>query len=203
MGCRSEGGRSICPECLEGFQSSKSVVADSVLLTLGSYEGLLQRCLSQVKNQGQRALAEELVEYSVAKIKAEWSREPVRGVLGVPSSKQGRRFRGFSFPDLLEAAIAKAMGWPALSADCKAHYPETAKSSRGLSLEERLANIWESSRSAGPQGKPLGTLLVVDDVVTSGATMTRITALAREQGWDPILCFAIAAAPLEVQPLDL
>jgi predicted amidophosphoribosyltransferase len=171
---------------------SQSSLGERTLWTLGSYEGLLQSCIATIKNRGHRALAEELSQVAALRFLELFPhRAEVSAVMAVPASRQGQRFRGFSLPQMMEDALRAQSGWPTLPSDIRRCYRSAAKSSKGMGGAERLARMHGDRLEAHPEAKGKG-LLLVDDVVTTGATLNRCLTQARQQGFEPIYCFALA-----------
>lgn len=192
LGCGTEGQGYACESCVNRLEPSFSVVGGAELLTLGEYEGLLSRCISQVKNQGRKSLAEELGRHSASFLKRRWHSRPITSVLPLASSRQGRRFRGFSLPLILAKSIGRECGWALLEQEQAALFPQQERSSQGLDLAGRLRRA-EPSVASKDSVQPRGSLLLVDDVVTSGSTMLAAVETAYRLGWKPVQCFALAA----------
>ena len=160
--------------------------------TLGAYDGLLKECILGIKNRGHKALAKELSRAAAkAFLEAFPQQDRIHAVMAVPSSKQGQKFRGFSLPQMIEEGLRETAGWPTLSPSLRRCYRAAAKSSRGLGRSERLARVQTADVQAFEEAKGKG-LLLVDDVVTTGATLTRCVTQADQQGFAEVYCFALA-----------
>lgn len=168
---------------------SCSRVSGSTLWTLGPYSGLLKSCIKKVKTKGHKPLARELAALAAEQMVE--SELQINAVLAVPSSQQGKRYRGFSLPAYLEEAVVERTGWPPLELSLRRVYRSVDKSSQGLSKGDRWRRQSVASGETGKQ-ENLGHLLLLDDVVTTGATLTRYAAQAREQGFSKVTCFALA-----------
>lgn len=191
LGCRAENAGYLCSECREGFELRCSRLSGHTLWTLGSYEGLLKKSITSVKTQGHKALGKELAEIA-GQIIAERIAPTFRPdfVMAVPASGQGQRFRGFSLPQMMEAQVVEKTGWQSLPPKLRRTFKSAKKSSRGLNKEARLA------RSKGlvqrTEEEADGALLILDDVVTTGATLSRCLEQAESMGYSDIRCFALA-----------
>lgn len=168
------------------------MVAGVELRTLGTYEGVLQECLTAVKQRGHKALARELAQMAAQRIVA--IRPDSAQVLSIRPSRAGQRFRGFSLPLMMEREVLARTGWQPVTAELRARFPEGQSSSQGLNLEQRL----ERQRGLPARSQSLeasrGPLWLLDDVVTTGATLSVAVGVARGLGYDPIRCFAVAVA---------
>ena len=195
VGCQAGGEHYLCSACRSSLRPGRSLVAGAELITLGAYEGVLQACLTAVKQQGHKSLARELAQMAGESAARCWGGGPERVVYSVRPSRAGQRLRGFSLPWLMERAVLERTDWKALSEPLAASFPDRETSSQGLNLEERLAR----QQGAPWQGRPAegtgrGALLILDDVVTTGATLAAAVNAARELGFDPISCLALAVA---------
>jgi predicted amidophosphoribosyltransferase len=67
------------------------------------------------------------------------------------------------------------------------------RDSAGLTVGERSANLHRAMAASAPG--PRRTALLVDDVVTTGATLREARRALREAGWDVAGAAAVAATP--------
>lgn len=173
----------------------------------GGYSGPVRPAVNAFKERGRTELARPLGTAVALAVAAVVSAVPERrgGVLlvPVPSSQAALRTRGRDHVrELTVRAVAELQeaGLPASQARLLARQGR-ARDSAGLSTAARRANLAGTfQRCAEP---PPGALLVlVDDVVTSGATLTEaaaeLSADARP-GDPPVLAAVIAATPRRVR----
>jgi len=172
-------------------------LAECTLWSLGPYEGLLKQCITTVKARGHKALAVELAEFAAERAYAELKDQgPINAIFAVPASQQGQRFRGFSLPQIMETKLAEKSGWPSLEQKLRRVYRSSTKNSQGLTKGDRLQRNQAMLTDVDKRAN-LGTLLLLDDVVTTGATLGRCVAQATMQGFENVVCFALAELPPE------
>jgi predicted amidophosphoribosyltransferase len=195
LGCQRRGELYLCADCRASLRPSLSLVLGAELLALGSYEGPLQACLTAVKQQGHKAVAAELALMAAQGVEQRWGRGHPAKVYSIRPSRSGQRFRGFSLPLIMERAVRERTGWVALEAALAGRFPDSKVSSQGLNLEQRLERQQRPAATPEPLSIGQGPLLILDDVVTSGATLGAAVAVARALGFEPITCCALAVAP--------
>ena len=162
--------------------------------SLGRYEGVLKQCVLHAKLKGQRHLANELAQFSAELATNLFQEQSPMFVMPIPPSSQGARFRGYSLPQLMTSALLESLPKiQVLSIEEQQAFRAQEKSSKGLSREERLER---NSGSQAQESHPTksGTLILVDDVVTTGATMTRAFTTAKSKGWSQIVGLVLARA---------
>lgn len=123
--------------------------------------------------------------------------EPVPGldrgydcILPVPaSSKQ----RGYNVPERMAQPLARAVGVPVVT-DALTRARSTRRQ-EGLSLDERLANVAGAFRVARPEAVEGKRILLVDDVLTTGATASACAQALLDAGAQSV--FAVALATVE------
>ena len=174
----------LCPECREreyGFARARSY---------GRYRGALARAILMLKFEQ----IEPLGAWFAARLAevARQQRLEADVVVPVPLQRQREKERGYSQADLIARPLAKALGLPCRSALLVRTKPRPDK--HILSLEER----WESVRGAfatrnGAQVDNVRVLLV-DDVMTTGATLDACATALRGAGAKSVIGLTVARA---------
>jgi predicted amidophosphoribosyltransferase len=170
----------------------------------GAYGGPVRAAVLAFKERGRAELARTLgaaLALAVGGVLAGMPgalAEPVL-LVPLPPSAAGLRSRGRDHVrELTRCAVAELRAGGVVAAEARLlRRRGRVRDSAGLSAAERRANLAGSFVPAGaaPSG---GLLVVVDDVVTSGATLTEAASvLARTRRVDatPVLAAVVAATP--------
>jgi predicted amidophosphoribosyltransferase len=187
-GCGAPGG-ALCPRCrreLAALAAAGPAGAHGIAAAV-PFVGVGRALVTGLKFRNQRALAEPLAELLAQRVAAEAVASTLQVVTWAPTSSARRRRRGVDQAELVARRLARQIGLP-----CRpllrrlAGQPQT-----GRSRAERLS---------GPRfvARPLPTgcrVLVVDDVVTTGATLRAAGAALQRAGAALVLAVAVAATP--------
>lgn len=147
--------------------------------SLGPYEGSLRVVIHELKYRGRRRVARRLAE--------EFARRDGLGVaqgadalVPVPLHPRRLRERGFNQADLLARELGRAVGLPVWN-DVLVRRRDTPPQT-GLSAAARRSNVAKAF-AVHRRGRIAGqTLVLVDDVTTTGATVLACAARLRECG---------------------
>jgi ComF family protein len=124
------------------------------------------------------------VEHAVGPLPAE------AVIVPVPTSRRRRRARGFDQADLLAGALARHLGRPRRR--LLVRYP--GRPQTGRSRSERLHGPVLGARH--PCGAPV---VLVDDVLTSGATLAAAAQVVRAAGAPSVVGAVLSVTPFEAQ----
>ncbi len=205
--CRADWEReklAVCPSCGQG-QSRCRCMPDALreagaetLLHLGEYraDGAIGRFILRLKDARLRRAADfaaaELLP-GVCRAAIEAGVEPsALCVVFLPRSRQARARIGHDQAELLARALARRLG--ACYRPCLVRVKATTAQKK-LSAEARLANV--SGAFALKQGTALRgqTVLLVDDIVTTGASMAEGVRLLRAAGAETVICVSLGLSP--------
>lgn len=180
--CASCGrpGTSLCSRCECSFELAPSASHAALV-----HSGTARRAVLGLKFRNARRAARELAEYMLQRL---GPTPEVDIVTWAPTSARRVADRGYDPAELLARELARLLGRPC----------------RRLLLRERRsmpqAGRDRRSRLLGPRfrARPLRDaprVLLVDDVVTTGATLREGAAALVRAGATAVVCLAASAAP--------
>ncbi|GAB3128954.1 ComF family protein [Tsukamurella serpentis] len=176
-----------CGRCEAALHDVPALIAPTVpvgvpVWTLGRYDGARRRAVLQFKERGRGDLAEPLgrgLAHALLRLRA-WGEIDASAVVLVPAptTAWAARRRGGDVVTAMCRAAARTCA-PVCPVRVSAVLRTAgAADSVGLSAAARTANIRGSVRMRGAPAA--GTVVLVDDVVTTGATLAEsVTVLAR------------------------
>jgi predicted amidophosphoribosyltransferase len=163
--------------------------------SLFAYSGGARAAIVAAKYSGRPFPVEAAAERLRDALRGEWSDLIPDGdppaIVPVPAHPWKYFRRGFNLPALIGASLARMLGWPfeplALSRG-REGIPQA-----GLRLAERLRNPEGAFRV--PRGRAVPRrVLLLDDVLTSGATVRAAAGALKTGGADHIVVVALARA---------
>jgi ComF family protein len=160
-----------CQEHAPAFDRARSA---------GRFHGVLREILHQFKYNGATWLAEDLTEMLHGCVLGHFAAGEVDLVVPVPLHRQKQRERSYNQSALLAAALARQLRRPCLG-DVLARTRATPTQTR-LNALQRRRNIREAFAVRAPEWVRGRTALVVDDVMTTGATLSEIAACLKHAG---------------------
>lgn len=181
-GCRSVGA-GVCARCRASMRpvaASPPIDGLDAVVAWCRYEDAGREAVLALKHRGRRDLcrwlAAELATFA----------PPVEVVTWVPASPRGRRERGYDQGALLARGVARRLGRPAVPL---LRRPRRSASQRGRSKQQRLEGVTFEAR------RPVsGRVLLVDDVVTTGSSLSHAATALRRAGASAVTGLVVAAA---------
>jgi ComF family protein len=195
-GC-DKRGTLLCPECRRTIigpgESALAVPEIDLLLYGGAFEGPLREAIHKFKYQGDTPLARWLAGLLTGRITRHlattWRAGEPPVLVPVPLHAAKRRERGYNQAELLARHIAKETG---VAIDFGLVRVKETRSQVGLSGPEREANV--AGAFKWRHEKAPRTVILVDDVCTTGATLTECAAVLKLKGARSVCAVTVAKA---------
>lgn len=188
-----KGGVYICPRCRTSLpytseQGKQKIEFCEVCVSPLYYEDHAKESLLRYKFHDCRGYAQvyaPLVADCIRAAELEWD------VLSwVPLSRKRLRERGFDQCFLLAEAVGKQLGTPPVSLLKKSRHTRAQSGMGGA--EERRANISGAYTVPQPERVAGKTILLLDDIVTTGATLSECARTLRYAGAKAVCCASVA-----------
>ena len=155
------------------------------------YEGAVRESLLRFKFRGGRGSAE-----GYGKILSQCVAEHFGGefdlVTYVPVSEQRKRERGYDQALLLAREMCRA--WDVSPATLLRKTRHTSAQSTLKTPEERRANVLGVYEAVDTEQIAGARILLIDDILTTGATLRECVRVLREAGAGSVLCATLAAS---------
>jgi len=168
LGCSREG-RYVCSDC--DLFLSEAPVDNKGLMAVWQYEGLMEKLISKIRDEGKYDIINELVEKAFEKIVLELPKGAC--ITYVPMSKKKEKQRGFNQSALIARKVGKMTK--------REVRPLLAKTKSGK-------HVFQNQKNADV---PTNVLLV-DDFLVSGATFDDCSRVLKESGARNVWGFVLA-----------
>ncbi len=182
-GCCGRRGASPCVACWTALRPPAPEppppgLADLVVLL--RYEGPARPLVARVKYRGARQAVRWLGAALADRVRVEVG-DPIGVVTWAPTTRAHRRGRGFDHAELLARAVARSLGVgvaPLLRRGPGP--PQTGRSAAARRAQPPSFSVPSRTGPVGPDRR--GTVLLIDDVVTTGATLRAAASALRDAG---------------------
>lgn len=190
--------RELCPACATPITHPSTPCAACALQPLGldslrcgyAYGGSLAEAIGALKFGRRRELARPLARMAHAQSGGLPGAEALDLLLPVPLHRDRFLERGFDQAVLLARELSRLSGVPTLLDGLRRRRP-TVPQGRRPDLQSRWDNVAQAFTVAKPRRMKGKRICLVDDVVTSGATLSACARVLREAGAAEIHAFTI------------
>jgi ComF family protein len=190
---------SVCGRHLENFKTHKNICPQCLRLSFNfdrafapcSYEGVVKELIHEFKYKGKIRLAKSLSSLMIDFIR-EYSlpMEYIDNILPVPLSNAKLREREFNQAAVLSRQISSAFAKDTLERALIRH--RHTKSQTDLEEDGRRKNIRGSFKVVEPLAVKNKILLLIDDVLTTGATSSEAAGTLKEAGANIVFVLTLA-----------
>jgi ComF family protein len=190
-GCGAVGAERLCGSCRAHGAHRPSLRVEGVRggWTLADYDSALGEAVRAAKVRGDRALMQTLGELMARRIARYVEPAVFTALVPAPSTSMNLLRRGFGPASVLAEALARSSGVPRV--ECLRR--SSGSRQAGLSRAARRSNLAGRVQATG---EVRGRVLMVDDVLTTGATAlacaTELLCAGASEVWIATLCVARA-----------
>ncbi len=189
-------GTLMCEACLALIgtpQTLRSIERLDAVVSAGDFKEPLRSAIHKLKYELDTPLAKPLallISNALAR-DGRWVAEdgepPV--IVAVPLHSSRKRARGYNQSDLLAREVSRLTGWPV---DKRLVRIRATRAQVGLHGEERHENVRDAFQWLGEEAPP--HVLLVDDVCTTGATLSECAFALMSAGTEHIYAATVAMA---------
>lgn len=190
--CRICGALSDEPFCLRCFSSIVYLQPSAFFHAVGVYEGALRKAIHHFKFNRRKELSSPLGYLLIKYLNRHLNKTAVDMVIPVPLHEKRLKERGFNQSELLCQEITRYYNYPTISGlllRCRETHPQFE-----LKRHERLKNVRGAFEVKGGrllQGK---SVLLVDDIYTTGFTISECTRALKQSGAQQVHILALSRA---------
>jgi len=189
---------SLCGDPVEGkvdnefvcFNCSDTRIHFDRARSAARYRGVIQDLLREYKYRRAIWAANDLLHILEACVHAHYEPDEIDCVVFVPLYPRRRRERGFNQSALLAAGLAKALRRPLLP-KCLKRVRATATQTN-LTARQRATNVKGAFRARQERRLKGQRVLLVDDVMTTGATVNECARVLKEGGAEKVSVVTVA-----------
>ena len=180
--------KDVCLDCLynlpETDKTRKIARADACVAPL-RYTGCVREAIMRYKFSGRSYYAPTFGRLLCRRL----GETDAQLVTWIPVSRRRYFSRGYDQSQLIAREVAAQFGVPCVRTLQKRH---TKKQSQTANAAERIANIAGAFRPYRADAFANKRILLIDDVCTTGATMTEAVRVLKTAGAEHVMCAALA-----------
>ncbi|MCB1101900.1 MAG: ComF family protein [Kiritimatiellae bacterium] len=154
------------------------------------YRGIAQTLIGALKYHHAVWLVPGMVDHLEAAVTAWLPEERFTRIMPVPLHPARQRQRGFNQSELLAQALGRRLGVP-VDTHTLIRVRETPSQTH-LTASQRLTNVKGAFRVKDSPVPGGGSILLIDDVMTTGATIHECARTLRKDGADTVVALTLA-----------
>ncbi len=179
-------GNRLCQKC------RKIQLGFDEVISIFRYDEHFKNLLHQVKYERKYWLLDTFTKQIERTLETQWQTRP-SFIVPVPLDRKRQRERTFNQSLILAQKLSKILNVPLL--DNTLIRRETRVPQSHLGRKERMANLNQLFKIRKSHSIKNSWILIVDDVVTTGATAHECSITFKEQGASKVSVFALARTP--------
>lgn len=199
--------KAICSECSDelinvdeerlGFEFNKkfadeNIIDDLLSLYLFQVDGNIQTLLHELKYNNKFGVGKLLGKQIAAQLGEKINLHKIDLVIPMPLHKLKKAERGFNQADFVADGMSKELGIK-LCRGCVVRRKFT-KSQTKLNIDERKRNVKGAFRIKKPKHVAGKNILILDDVITTGASVSEVGRLLKENKASQVIACSVALA---------
>jgi ComF family protein len=155
------------------------------------YEGVARTAIHQFKFHHKTSLAKPFAHMILNQLPQDLDMTVYQAILSVPLHPRRHRQRGYNQSEMLARELSKALHLPLMCHTLR-RTRQTNEQALLTDRSSRHVNIRDAFQVAQPISIKGKALILVDDVVTTGATVGECARMLKQEGADSVLVLAIA-----------
>lgn len=184
MVCDEDGFIGICPSCKSRINKAKN---EGSILSYGFYGGILKSLILKFKYESNYNVGYLLANFLIEIIKE--SEIDIDIICYIPMIRKDERKRGFNQCKLIANEIGYNLNIPVSNCIKKVKH---TKEQKKLTKEERIKNLIGAFEVKSNEDIKNKRVLLIDDVMTTGATIGECTKILKKSGVKEIIVLTIA-----------
>ena len=184
MVCDEEGFIGICPSCKSRINKAKN---EGSILSYGFYGGILKSLILKFKYVSNYNVGYLLANFLIEIIRE--SEIDIDIICYIPMIRKDERKRGFNQCKLIANEIGYNLNIPVSNCIKKVKH---TKEQKKLTKEERIKNLIGAFEVTSNEDIKNKRVLLIDDVMTTGATIGECTKILKKSGVKEIIVLTIA-----------
>jgi len=183
-------GSPICSGCFSGLEQTPKIHRDHLSLFQYS-DKMVRQMLWELKYKGRKDIARIFAPVMREQLDRMFPDGDIM-IIPIPLSRRRRWSRGFNQAEILAREITHAQKPSLIFTTYLYRTKHTPPQTLLKNKSERLRNIVGSFAVSKPEKLAGNTIVVIDDVTTTGATLNEAVKVLKQSGAKKVIGFAIA-----------